>query len=213
MHCTVSISDMEKILKRWRYNAAYNQRVRARQKQARPTVIYNSDNDFDSNEEDENNTFSPPNSFSVLQPMHVACRESSAFNDNLHPHISAPLNALVDSHLSNGNFSLSDTDIGALSHNSVTVTSFSYAAQSSDSSESEDEKFHSVADDIRHLRLMDYVIDMFRRRGYKYLPASRRTVLNTPRHVDIKQVAGMEYYYFDVQKQIKVALGNSQWCL
>lgn len=172
--CLVPLQlDMEKILKRRRYNAAYNRRVRTRQKQVQPSVMYNFDGDFDSDDESKQNSCSS-NTSSVLQDLHVSCQESSIFNESLHPLDISSLNSFVDSHFSNDNSSLSDTSINAQFHHSNKIdpdcdSFFSYAAQSSDSSESEDENCCTLADDIRQLRQMDvkgnaldYVIDMFR---------------------------------------------------
>ena len=54
---------------------------------------------------------------------------------------------------------------------------------------------------IKH-NATDILLKLLQRHGHPDLPASARTLLQTVKNVEIRQISGMEYYYFGIDDQL-----------
>lgn len=96
------------------------------------------------------------------------------------------------------------------------VFNFIRPAVTSDS-DSEEDPTNSLADELKELVVLHNVngstlkaiMAMFRKRGFNNLPKDPRTLLQTPRHVDIRTVSGMDYYFFGLDSQLELAIENA----
>lgn len=205
---------MESIIKRRKYDAAYKRGLRAARRQLKETRIMldtSSSSSGDPRSEEEMHDYSSSfssNAFADLDAIHDT--SPSQEDPSLHENVAqSPIPDHVDSEHDSVNYPYNiDSDHDSLNN--------PYREHSSTTSEDDDLSSSSIADDIRHLRQMDvkgtaldFVIAMFRKRGYSDLPVSHRTILNTPEHVEIQHVADMEYYYFGVESQIRIALEHA----
>ncbi|MGL5903842.1 MAG: hypothetical protein ACRCZO_14270, partial [Cetobacterium sp.] len=60
----------------------------------------------------------------------------------------------------------------------------------------------STENGIAH-NALDSLLKLLKKHGTKDLPSTSRTLLNTPKAVNIQQKSGMEYFFFGVEKMLK----------
>ncbi|KAL0148339.1 hypothetical protein M9458_056319 [Cirrhinus mrigala] len=60
---------------------------------------------------------------------------------------------------------------------------------------------------IKH-NALDNLLKLLQRHGHNELPSTARTLLHTPRQLDVKQISGMEYVYFPLTQKLQEALDS-----